>query len=73
MTTMPLEWHKKNLKNATNYYQRMKETIDAEFEKYTSGLNELTTLTKQISEAERLGKTKFDADKFMMKRKEKNK
>jgi hypothetical protein len=71
MTAMPLEWHKKNLKNATDYYQKMKERIDQEYKGYITGVEKLLFIQKQISEAEKRGKTKFDADKFMVKRKEK--
>lgn len=70
-TAMSLEWHKATLKNATDYYQKMKERLDSEFAEYTKGIEKLEFKAKQIAEAEKLGKTKFDADKFLIKRKEK--
>ncbi|HEV2098519.1 MAG TPA: hypothetical protein VGR45_06280 [Stellaceae bacterium] len=70
--SMPVEWHRERLKNAQDSLRR----YDAELARERERIDRLRALTdfllRQITEAERRGKTEFDADRYLVKRAKKD-
>lgn len=66
--TMSLEWHRECLKNLTNSLISENKKIE-DLRKHTVRLEEeIITLTKQIEQAEKEGKTHFDCTKYKVKK-----
>ena len=70
--SMPVEWHRECLKNI----QQFASDLESELSRYVAAkqwhINRVRgcadLLLRQITEAERRGKTEFDADRYLVKR-----
>jgi len=68
-SSRPIEWHEKNLLNRKYYLQRLKEVLDQKQREIWRHEEEISLLETQIKVAKERGKTQFDKERFLVKRK----
>lgn len=64
MATKTIEWHEECLKNAANHAKYMQDEAERAARYAKKAREDVERYSRQIERAKRLGKTKFDADKF---------
>ena len=68
MSTQPIEWHVHCLKCSHKSLQRKQRELDELAARVAKQREELFHYAAQIAKAKKMGKTKFDEDRFMKKR-----
>lgn len=69
MTSQTIEWHKNCFINSQVYLRKKKKRLDELELEIKEMIRKQEFYSKQIDEAEKKGKKKFDSDKFLVKRK----
>lgn len=64
MVYMNIEWHEECYKNRMRTLEKTKEELDNLTEKYEKDKKSCDIYRRQIERAKRLGKLKFDSDRF---------
>jgi len=63
-----MEWHESHLRNMKNYYKRLRKEQEKREEYAKRIKNDISMLEYQIKEAKKIGKDKFDKDRFRIKK-----
>lgn len=68
---MPIEWHEKNLINRKKSLEYLQHQIDKLEADKKRSVEEITRLEEQIQTAKKQGKTEFNSEKYLIKKKDK--
>lgn len=68
MVLETIEWHKKCLSNSHQFFEKERKRIYAELENHNKNMERIKFYYQQIQEAEKQGKTKFDDERFLIKK-----
>jgi len=64
MSSMSIEWHENCLKNQKTYVERCAEELKVAQAKYLRAFEEYKKYERQIERAKKLGKDRFDSERF---------